>query len=183
MTKRIFRSIFLVALAVLLAAMGLIMSGLHSYFTNVQFQQLRVETALAAHALNNEGARYFDKLDGTMDCRITWIDADGTVLYDNRGDSGSMENHLAREEVRLAFSEGYGQSVRYSDTLLEQSIYAAELLPDGTVLRLSNSQNSVLQLMLGMAPHIVAVVIPFLFPRIAVSLRPLIIKDKRGDIL
>ena len=158
MTKRIFRSIFLVALAVMLASTGLIMGMMHTYFTNVQFQQLRVETALAAHALTNEGARYFEKLDGTMDCRITWIGSDGTVLYDNRSDTVTMENHMAREEVRTAFTQGYGQSARYSDTLLERSIYAAELLPDGTVLRLSTSHNSVLNLALGMSRQLVLIV-------------------------
>ena len=158
MTKRIFRSIFLVALAVLLAAMGLIKGALHAYFTDVQFNQLRVETALAAHALTNEGISYFDKLDDTMDCRITWIAYDGTVLYDNRLDSVNMENHLAREEVLSAFLHGYGQSARYSDTLLERFIYAAELLPDGTVLRLSTSQNSILNLVLGMSHYIIVVV-------------------------
>jgi len=158
MTKRIFRSIFLVALAVMLASTGLIMGMMHTYFTNVQFQQLRVETALAAHALTNEGARYFEKLDDTMDCRITWIGSDGTVLYDNRSDTVTMENHMAREEVRTAFTQGYGQSARYSDTLLERSIYAAELLPDGTVLRLSTSHNSVLNLALGMSRQLVLIV-------------------------
>ena len=99
MTKRIFRFIVSSLLAVLLAAAVLIIGVIYSYFTQVQHDQLRVETALAAHAVTNEGLDYFDKLDGTMDCRITWIDQDGTVLYDNRSDTGSMENHLAREEV------------------------------------------------------------------------------------
>ena len=150
MTKRIFRSIFLVAMTVFLATMVLILGVMHSYSTNAQFSQLRVETALASHALTNEGIRYFEKLDDTMDCRITWIASDGTVLYDNRSDTGSMVNHLQREEVRSALETGYGQSARYSDTLLQRSIYAAELLPDGTVLRLSTSQSSVLNLLLSM---------------------------------
>ena len=67
MTKRIFRSIFAVALTVLLAACLLILGAVHSYFSEVQFNQLRVETALASHAVTNEGVRYFDKLDDTMD--------------------------------------------------------------------------------------------------------------------
>ena len=112
MTKRIFWAIFSVALTILLAATGLILGVLHSYFTNIQFSQLRVETALASHAVTNEGVSYFDKLDDTMGCRITWIAADGTVLYDNRGDSGLMENHLQRQEVRSAMEQGYGQSQR-----------------------------------------------------------------------
>ena len=87
MTKRIFRSIVFTVLAVLLAASTLIIGILYSYFNQIQRNQLRVETALASHAVANEGIGYFDKLDGTMDCRITWIDSDGTVLYDNRSDS------------------------------------------------------------------------------------------------
>lgn len=159
MTKRIFRSIFAVALTVLVIVIGLILGALHSYFTDIQFSQLRVETALASHAVTNEGASYFDKLDDTMDCRITWIAADGTVLYDNRSATDAMVNHLAREEVRQALAQGYGQSARYSDTLLERYIYAAERLPDGTVLRLSTSQDSVLNLVLGLSGSILLVIV------------------------
>ena len=147
MTKRIFRSIVFAVLLVLLAAVSLIIGVVYGYFTQVQQSQLRVETALAAHAVANEGMAYFDKLDGTMDCRITWIAADGTVLYDNRSASESMVNHLEREEVSQALATGYGQSTRYSDTLLQQYVYAAERLPDGSVLRLSASRQSVLQLL------------------------------------
>ena len=159
MTKRIFRSIFAVALTVLLATLTFILGAVNSHFTIVQFDQLRTETALASHAVSNEGLSYFDKLDSTMDCRITWISADGTVLYDNRSDTGAMVNHLEREEVRAALTEGYGESIRYSDTLMERYIYAAQRLPDGTVLRLSTSQSSVLNLTLGMSGSSVLVII------------------------
>ena len=158
MTRRIFWAIFVVSLTILLSVTSLILGVLHGYFTDIQFSQLRVETALASHAVTNEGVRYFDRLDDTMDCRITWIAADGTVLYDNRGDSVAMENHLQREEVRSAVLNGYGQSQRYSDTLLERYIYAAERLPDGTVLRLSMSQNSVFNLLLDMSGSIFMIV-------------------------
>ena len=157
MTKRIFRSIFAVALTVLLVALAFIMNAVHSHFADMQFAQLRVETALASHAVANEGAHYFDKLDDTMDCRITWINTDGTVLFDNRSDTDAMVNHLQREEVRAALETGYGQSRRYSDTLLESYIYAAERLPDGTVLRLSITQSSVLNLVLSMWGSIAAI--------------------------
>ena len=147
MTKRIFRSIVFAVLVVLLAAVSLIVGVVYSYIDRIQFSQLRVETALAAHAVANEGLAYFDRLDDSMDCRITWIGADGTVLYDNRSDSGTMVNHLERQEVVQALESGYGQSIRYSDTLMQQYIYAAERLPDGTVLRLSSSRQSVFQLL------------------------------------
>lgn len=147
MIRRIFRFIVVSLLAVLLAAASLIIGVVYSYFTRIQFNQLRVETALAAHAVTNEGLDYFDMLDGTMDCRITWIAQDGTVLYDNRSDSESMVNHLAREEVVEALESGYGESIRYSDTLMQQYIYAAEQLPNGSILRLSSTRQSALQLL------------------------------------
>ena len=157
MTKRIFRSILAVALTVLAAALMLILSGLYTHFTNVQFSQLREETALAAHAIERQGLSYFDGLDSGLTCRVTWIAADGTVLYDNLSNRNAMENHLAREEIKDALANGYGQSVRYSDTLLERCLYTAQRLSDGSVLRLSLSQSSVLNLMLGMSQFIVMV--------------------------
>ena len=163
MTRRIFRSIFAATLTVLVAVLVLILAVLHDHFTDIQIEQLRVETALASHAVANQGMGYFDQLDDTMDCRITWVAADGTVLYDNRSDSDAMVNHLAREEIQMALSQGFGQTIRYSDTLLERYIYAAERLPDGTVLRLSTAQNSVLNLMLDMFWSILLVIIVNIF--------------------
>jgi len=147
MTKRIFRSIVFAVLSVLLASAVLVMGVIYSYFSASRFSQLRMETALAAHAVSNEGLDYFLLLDDITDCRITWIAPDGTVLYDNRSDTDVMENHLAREEVIQAMQTGYGQSTRYSYTLMTQYIYAAERLPDGSVLRLSNTHLSVFQLL------------------------------------
>ena len=157
MTKRVFRSIFLASLAVLLAAMVLILGALYTYFSDVQAEQLRLQTALAAHALETEGVSYFDDLD-TSDRRITWIAADGTVLYDSRSDSGVMENHLEREEVKAALATGSGTSFRYSDTLMERYIYTAQRLSDGTVLRLSAAQNTVPHLVLGVVKPILLVI-------------------------
>ena len=157
MTKRVFRSIFLASLAVLLAAVVLILGALYTYFSDVQAEQLRLQTALVAHALETEGVSYFDDLD-TSDRRITWIAADGTVLYDSRSDSGVMENHLEREEVKDALATGSGTSFRYSDTLMERYIYTAQRLSDGTVLRLSAAQNTVPHLVLGVVKPIILVI-------------------------
>ena len=157
MTKRVFRSIFLASLAVLLATLALILGALYTYFSDVQAEQLRLQTALVAHALETEGVSYFDDLD-TSDRRITWIAADGTVLYDSRSDSGVMENHLEREEVKAALATGSGTSFRYSDTLMERYIYTAQRLSDGTVLRLSAAQNTVPHLVLGVVKPIILVI-------------------------
>ena len=157
MTKRIFRAILTVALSVLAAALVMILGALYSHFANVQFSQLREETALAAHAVENEGLAYFDGLDSGTNCRITWIAAEGSVLYDNRSDSGAMVNHLERAEVQSALKTGYGESSRYSDTLLTRYLYTAQRLADGTVLRLAATQSSVWNLLLGMSWFIVVV--------------------------
>lgn len=157
MTKRVFRSIFLASLAVLLATLALILGALYTYFSDVQAEQLRLQTALVAHALETEGVSYFDDLD-TSDRRITWIAADGTVLYDSRSDSGVMENHLEREEVKAALATGSGTSFRYSDTLMERYIYTAQRLSDGTVLRFSAAQNTVPHLVVGVVKPIILVI-------------------------
>ena len=149
MTKRIFRSICLVALAVFLASLTIIMGALYSYFSQVQRTQLKNQTTLAAQAVAHEGLDYLENLD-LGDSRVTWISADGTVLYDSKSDSDSMENHLERKEIRDALKSGYGESVRYSATLMEQTIYVAQLLPDGTVLRLSMAQYSIVTLVIRM---------------------------------
>ena len=149
MTKRIFRAICLVALVVFLASVTLIMGILYDYFSRVQQDQLRIEAGLAARGVEENGADYFDGLD-TQSYRITWIGADGTVLFDSDSDAGTMENHLEREEVKQAMASGFGHSSRYSSTLMERLLYSAQRLDDGSVIRLAITQNSVLTIVLGM---------------------------------
>ena len=153
MTKRIFRSICLAALGVFLACIMLFLYVLYNYFSSVQEKQLKAQTDLAAQAVAHEGVEYFEGLN-TAEYRITWIGPDGAVLYDNKSASDEMENHLEREEVKEALSNGSGESFRYSDTLMERALYAAKRLPDGTVVRLSVSHNTVLTLLLGMSQPI-----------------------------
>ena len=158
MTKRIFRSICLVALAVLIACLVLILGFLYGYFNEVQHDQLKIQTDLAARGVSSQGLDYFEGLS-TDDYRITLIGADGNVLFDSKSDSSSMENHLEREEVQEALETGYGESERFSSTLLEKSLYSAEKLPDGSVLRLSMIQNSVLTLILGMLQPVCVIIV------------------------
>lgn len=149
MTKRIFRSVCIVAVVVLFASLALVMGVLSDYFSGSQENQLKTQTDLAAQGIEHEGSSYFDGFD-SEELRITWIDKNGKVLFDNKTDASSMENHLEREEVRQAVENGYGKSSRYSETLTEKSLYSAKKLSDGSVLRLSVSQYSVLTLFLGM---------------------------------
>lgn len=158
MTKRIFRSIGLVAVAVFAASLILILGALYEYFSAGQMQRLATETALAAHAVETEGRSYLEGVKDT-DCRLTWIAADGSVLFDNRADEAAMENHLEREEIRQALETGEGQSQRLSSTLMEQQLYCARRLSDGTVLRLSANQLSWWSLLVAMAQPICIVAV------------------------
>ena len=130
MTKRIFRSVCIVAVVVLFASLALVMGVLYDYFSGSQEDQLKTQTDLAAQGIEHEGSSYFDGLD-SEELRITWIDKKGKVLFDNKTDASSMENHLEREEVRQAVENGYGKSSRYSETLTEKSLYSAKKLSDG----------------------------------------------------
>ena len=136
MTKRIYKAICAAALGVFVVTMLLIMGVLYDYFSSVQGDQLRSQTNLAARGAEQLGMDYFTNLD-TGDFRITWIAANGDVLFDSVSDSGAMENHLEREEIRQAISDGFGESSRYSSTLMKQYLYCAQRLADGTVLRTS----------------------------------------------
>lgn len=158
MTKKIFRSICIVALTVFISSLFLILSFLYGYFNEVQHDQLKIQTDLAARGVDNEGISYFDGLN-TNKYRITLVGEDGSVLYDSKSDSSSMENHLEREEVQEAIRSGYGESERFSSTLLEKSLYSAERLRDGSILRLSMIQNSVLTLFLGMLQPICVIIV------------------------
>lgn len=149
MTRRIFRTVFFVAVSVFLASVVLFMTVLYDYFSAVGQNQLKMQTELAAQGVQHEGSGYFEALE-TKNYRITWIGTDGKVLYDSASDADAMENHFEREEVKEALAEGYGQSARYSSTLTERYLYSAKRLPDGTVIRMSVTQNSLLVLTLGM---------------------------------
>lgn len=170
MTKRIFRSICFAALTVFFATVILIMGFLYEYFSDAALAQLKMQTNLAAQGVTNEGMEYFRDLE-SADSRITWIDAAGKVLYDSGSDTANMENHLEREEVREALLSGYGESKRYSSTLRDSSFYSAQRLGDGSILRLSISQNSMFALFLGMAQPVFVIFIIALVLSIALAIR------------
>lgn len=136
MTKRIFRATLLVGVAVLIASLALVMGVLYSYFGRVQESQLRDELSLAAVGVEKNGTDYLRALQSRQ-YRITWVRADGTVVYDTQADAETMENHAQRQEIQQALAAGEGESSRYSSTLLQKTVYYAQRLPDGTVLRLS----------------------------------------------
>ena len=149
MTSKIFRSTVLVAVIVLLCSLGIVMGVLYSHFTQVQVQQLKNELSLAVTGTEQYGNAFLENVEAER-FRITWIDADGTVLFDTQGDQTIMENHADREEIREAFETGSGSAVRTSATLIKQTFYEAQQLKDGTVLRISTNLESAWALMIGM---------------------------------
>ena len=158
MFKKIFRSSLLTAMIVLLASIFLIMGILHGIFENQLEDQLQKETAFVATAIENEGISYFDNLSKDGD-RGTLIDKDGTVLADSQVDVSKLENHGDREEVKQAETEGRGQSVRYSSTMTEKTVYYAQKLDNGQILRISADQFTIVTILLGISQPIAIVVI------------------------
>ena len=158
MTKRIFRSILLVAGAVLLASIVLIMGVLYGYFGGVQERQMEDELTLAVAGVETDGTDYLKTVD-TDRFRLTWVAADGTVLYDTQADAAGLENHAERTEIAQAMQSGSGSSTRYSSTLLEKTMYFAKRLDDGTVLRIAISRATVGVLVLGILQPVIIVAV------------------------
>ena len=158
MTTKIFQSILLVAGCVLLASLLIIMGFLYDYFGGVEENQLRDELSLAAAAVEDGGTDYLSRLTADR-CRLTWIAADGSVLYDTKTNAESLENHASRAEVSQALATGTGESTRYSSTLMEKTMYYAQRLDDGTVLRISISRATVGMIAVGMIQPLLIVLI------------------------
>ncbi len=158
MTKRIFRNTMLIILSVLLLCGVFIMGVLYRYFNKELTDELYNEVKFISGGVETNGLEYLKSLDD-MEIRITWVDKDGTVLYDNHADITNMDNHGEREEIRNAMVSSSGNSIRYSYTLSEKRIYHAERLSDGTVIRLSYVQNSIWKIMFGMIQPVLIIII------------------------
>ena len=154
MTKKIFRSMLLVAAVALLASLVVVVACMYRFSADAQVRQLKDGLDLAAAAVGQSGEAYLKDVADNR-CRLTWVAADGTVLYDTKTDASTLPNHADREEIQDALQNGTGESVRYSDTLLEKTMYCARRLPDGTVLRISVSRATVGVLVVGMLQPIV----------------------------
>lgn len=158
MTKKIFRSIIVVAMIVLLAGLFIASTFFYDYFNKSQVSQLKEELSLVSTNVDKIGIEYFDNFNSPV-FRFTLVDADGEVLYDSQATEEDMENHLEREEIAEALESGHGSSARYSSTLTERTFYEATRLESGNILRVSVSQVTVGALILGMLPAICAIVL------------------------
>lgn len=158
MTKKIFRTTLSASLGIVLVTILMIMGFLYNYFNRIQREQLRTQTALASQGISFEGKDYFENLK-TSNVRITWVDNKGQVLYDTQSDAKHMKNHANRQEIKEAIKSGYGESTRWSATLTEKSIYAAQRLNNGTIVRLSVAQQTISYLLLGMMSPLAIIIL------------------------
>ena len=106
--------------------------------------------------MENEGLDYFDGFESEK--RVSIIDFDGNVIYDNTADISTLDNHKERDEIRDAISRGTGKSSRYSDTLAEKTVYYAIKL-DNFILRVSTTQYTIVTVLLGLLQPMIIVLV------------------------
>lgn len=176
MNKKIFRSSLLTVFLVLIATIALIMGILFQFFEKQIQTELTNEARFLAQAVENEGTGYFDGFDSksnkaALNNRITLVDKDGTVLYDSEADAATLDNHAEREEIRAAMEDGKGISIRYSKTLTEKTVNYAQRLSDGTVLRVSTEQYTVITILMGMLQPVLFIMLVALILTLVLSSR------------
>jgi two-component system phosphate regulon sensor histidine kinase PhoR len=159
MKQKIFRNMVLLAvLSVLIMAV---------LITFVQYEQFYREMRLAvknsaislSDLVNSQGTELLDLIQKSPDAnRITLVDTDGTVLFDNKSDPAKMENHLDRPEIQAAIKNGRGESERLSETLSEITYYYAVKLDDGNILRISRTRQSVWAAVFSTIPYFILII-------------------------
>lgn len=158
MTKKIFRSIVFAVAVVLVISFSVVTLVLYNNFSQVSSDKLADQLNIVSTSVELMGDDYLSAFQ-SENYRVTWIDTDGTVLFDTEADSDSMDNHSNREEIEEAFKVGVGESERYSDTLMLKMIYRAEKLSDGTVLRISSTQDTVVALVLDVLMPVIVILV------------------------
>ena len=170
MVNKIFRSNFFTSMLILLMSFCLTFGVLFSYFESQMFTELESETGYISYAVKNEGTDFIDNFN-EKGKRITLVSSDGTVLADTKADAEELENHADRKEIADALKNGKGTSSRYSDTLMQKTLYYAEKLDDGTILRVSTTQNSVVIILLGLLQPLIIIIVLALIISIFLSYR------------
>ena len=141
MSHKIFKSTFWVSIVIFVLTMGVTAALLFSFLENRTLDELREEANILSYGIEAQGQEYLNRIN--TDRRVTLIRRDGTVLYDNEADPSTMENHSNREEVEEAVKSGSGHSIRKSETMMRETIYFAQKLDDGTILRVAVTQDSI----------------------------------------
>ena len=156
MRKKIFKNMCLLALVTILLSSLLVTIVYYANSDARMKSEVREETRFVRGAVELSGQDYLATVENTAN-RITLIDTDGTVLYDNQADPATMENHSNREEFQEASTAGAGEATRISDTIAEQTFYYAVKLQNGQVLRVAATTDSVFAAVLAVLPWILGV--------------------------
>ena len=156
MRKKIFKNMCLLALVTILLSSLLVTIVYYANSDARMKSEVREETRFVRGAVELSGQDYLATVENTAN-RITLIDTDGTVLYDNQADPATMENHSDREEFQEASTAGAGEATRISDTIAEQTFYYAVKLHNGQVLRVAATTDSVFAAVLAVLPWILGV--------------------------
>ena len=168
MNRTIFRSILLTSVLIMIFSLAATLLAVNSSFEETQENRLRAEIRVLKNAVTEGGLEYLESLD-VPDFRITWIGADGEVLFDDSVTAGELGDHSDRQEVKMARLYGYGSSRRYSSTLSTKTIYAAGRLDDGSVIRVSVTQNSILMQFVSLIPSMLIVFLISVLVAVVVS--------------
>ncbi|MEG0229837.1 MAG: histidine kinase dimerization/phospho-acceptor domain-containing protein, partial [Oscillospiraceae bacterium] len=147
MKKRIFYSIFLTAITTFLVGALIIIFTIYNNFSEKLKNEIIIETRLIEKSIEYNGEEFLSIIGKDSLNRITLINKDGVVLYDNIKDSKSMENHSKRPEVISANNNGNGESTRLSDTIGSKTYYYAKKLQNGNIIRVATTYQSTVGLM------------------------------------
>ncbi len=158
MTSKIFRSVFFTSVLTLLASLVLVLGVLFGAFENQIEKELKSEAGYIAYTIENGDMDFFNRFSDSGK-RVTLIDPNGEVIADTEVDAGKMDNHSDREEVKEALKDGSGTNVRYSKTLTEKTVYYAQRLSNGTVLRVSTTQYTIITIILGLLQPLIFVLV------------------------
>ncbi len=167
MKAKIFKNIFAATTSIFLICLIIMVGVQFSFFSNRHSDLMKKELEYLALAANANGTDFLKDKDGSSDMRITHISADGSVLFDSSADVSSMDNHYDRQEIKNALENGFGESSRYSNTIMEETVYYAQRLDDGTVLRISSTRYTVFTLLINIIyPLLAALAISLLISAI-----------------
>jgi two-component system phosphate regulon sensor histidine kinase PhoR len=142
MTRKVFWAIFSETMLVLLVIFGLCTAVTYHYYENQTKIQVKNSIQYISAGVECDGIDYLKKINS--ESRVTLIDTEGTVVFDNQADISSLTNHKNREEIKEAMQSGTGESVRFSETMHEKTYNYAVQLNDGEILRLSVTSNTLL---------------------------------------
>lgn len=164
---------------VLIAILAVLASTISTTIIYYSFFQRQIRNDLSVSAKLLKDTHYFessdidpDNIDLSTDIselRVTWVDSDGTVLYDNDASTTELGNHSDRPEIQEAFTNGVGECVRKSNTMNKNTFYYAILLDNKTVLRVSTEAGSIWSVFFAVSPMIILIVIIIVVVCIALS--------------